>query len=220
MSEESSAKKILDSVRAETAASFAKAKKVAGPKERGEALKVKLGKPQLAKAKPDMTVKAKSGVEGGIIAPAPKTRSLAVIEFGKRAKVIEKPMTEQTHYERRGYMRNFHLEEINENTVTHLTSHNLKMIFDAALPKMQEMYNQRTPSQAERDIFRTRDLIDALGTWGPAYGDINRAVMRKYAKLGYIEIIEVPNGPKRHTFKYKLLQLTPVETQKEAQPIA
>lgn len=190
---------ILEQVRAETAKLLGK---TAGPVERGKALAAKLPKPKLATAK--TTHKA---VVTGTPAEPTKTKSLDVIEFGKRAKIIAKPVAEQTKYERRGYLRDFYVEEVDENTVTHMTSHTQGQIYERLLAELQKMYAERDPKDPN---FKTRDVINRFKTFGSSYGDIVRSAFKKLAKDGKVEITEVSHGPKRHTFNYKLLQLTPI----------
>jgi hypothetical protein len=168
---------------------------------------------ELKTAKPVKTKKVKTETAKITPTTAPEVKERPqLIEFGKRAKIVEKPEAEQTAYEKRYYMRDYHQDTVNPDTVTHLTSHTAGMIRERLLPLLQEMYAKREPKNAE---FTCRDIIDALSICGPAQSDIVRAVFRELARAKKVEEIPHPNG-RRTTFSYVLKELVPPTV---AQPV-
>lgn len=167
------------------------------PIEKGKALKAAVAKP----------------VKPTTVAPAtPVVKE--VIPFGQRAKIVEKPVAEQSKYEQRFYMRDHYVEEVNENTVTHLTSHTAASLKERLLADLQKLYAKRPePKNAE---FTSRDVKKIHKIYGPASGDVSRAALRFLAKQGKMEIIPHEQG-RRTTYSFKLLELTasvPVKAQK------
>lgn len=168
------------------------------PIERGKTL-------AKATAKPEAPVVVKI-VE--VVKPAVKD----VIPFGQRAKIVEKPVESQTKYERRAYMRNHCAEEVNENTVTHLTSHTTASLKERILADLQKLFASRAePKSAE---FTSRDVKEFYQLYGPAAGDGARAALRFLTKQGKMEIVPHEQG-RRTTYSFKLLELTaPVPQEK------
>ena len=164
---------------------------------KSKALSAQLGKPQpaLATAQP---------AQPTTVAQPVKERP-QIIEFGKRAQLVTKPSGEQTAYERRSYNRNYHTEQVDLNTVTHLTSHAVNMIRERLLSQLQKMYTERNPQSAE---FKCRDIIDIWKVYGPGQSDGIRKVFRELAKQGKVKEVPHEHG-RRTTFTYELLELVP-----------
>ena len=172
----------IESLPTVVAAVSASLPKSASPIEKGKALAAKL--PPVVKP----------------VSP-PQVRD--VVEFGKRAKLIAKPVAEQTDYESRKYMRPFRIEKPDLNAVTHLTSHTTSMIYEKAVEYMQKLYQQREPKNT---MFNTGQLSEAINTYGPARTDILRNAMKKLEKEGKVKIHpEVHGKTVRYTFE--LLEL-------------
>ena len=127
-----------------------------------------------------------------------------VIEFGKRAQLKPKPVTEQSHYEQRYYLRNYHTEQVDLNTVSHLTSHTASMIRERLLSQLQTMYAAQ--SEPKSPEFKCRDIIDAWDIFGPGQSDCVRTIFRELAKAKKVKEIPHEHG-RRTTFTYELLEL-------------
>jgi len=106
---------------------------------------------------------------------AMKTRE--VLAFGKRAQIVNKSIEEQTPYEKRGYMRNRYVEDVNQNTVTHLTSHTKQMLIPVIIGKMQEMV-----TAGHDAMFKATELESVFQIFGPAKGDVVRGALKHWAK--------------------------------------
>ena len=109
--------------------------------------------------------------------------------------ITTKSVESQTNYEKRYYMRNFHLNEVNPLEVRHETSHKLDDIIDKFI-----MYVATT----RKTSFKTGDLIDAFDTCGPSYGDINRSAMRHLKSVHAVSIKNI-GSKKRPRYRYDVI---------------
>jgi len=165
--------------------------------QKSKALSAQLGGPTTT-AKPAQPASATTAVASEV-----KLRP-DVIEFGKRAQLKPKPVTEQSQYEQRYYNRNYHTEQVDLNTVTHVTSHTASMIRERLLSQLQSMYALRSePKSLE---FKCRDIIDAWDIFGPGQSDCVRTIFRELAKANKVKEIPHEHG-RRTTFTYELLEL-------------
>ncbi len=137
----------------------------------------------------------------------PEIKVREVIEFGKHAKLVNKPVAEQKPWEHRAYLREWFTENPDVNTVTHATSHTINEIYTHAIAKMQELYAARSPVNP---MFKARDLANAFATMGPAWQDIIRNAMKKLAKDGKVAIHSETHG-KTIRYTFELLDLPQVQ---------
>ena len=159
---------------------------------------------QLGKAQPTIV---KPATVSTIVAPAVASEVKLrpdVIEFGKRAKFVPKPVAEQNEYEKRYYLKFYHCENPNQEEITHLTSHTTGQILERLLPEIQKMYAER--STPKNPMFKCRDIIDRFLICGPAQSDICRSAFRTLAKQGKVKEIPHEHG-RRTTYSYELLEL-------------
>jgi hypothetical protein len=162
-----------------------------------KALALKLGRTPEAKAisKPSTAEPAK---------PAQAKREIKAF--------IIKPVTEQSRYEKRHYMRDFHHEEKAE-VVRHATNFGIKSATEACLKEMIAL----AKSKAKQTTFVTNDLVNAIDSCGPAYGDVIRNSMRKLAKQNLVKVHKHVEG-KKVRYKFELLPAALVEP-KPAVPV-
>ena len=111
------------------------------------------------------------------------------------------PVEEQTDYEKRFYMKDYHKNEP-PTVVRHKTSHSIKSASEQCLEAMQQIHN------ANEDItmFKTSDLIALIESYGPSYGDVVRNAMRKLAKQNIIKIHNIANERSRAKYAFELLK--------------
>ncbi len=161
------------------------------PLERGKALKTKLSQPAVTTA---------------VAAVAQKVRE--VVEFGKHAKLVAKPVAEQKEWEHRSYLRDWFNEKPDVNTLSHSTSHTTNEIYEHAISAMQELYTKRSPANP---MFKAHDLVEYYHIMGPAISDVVRNAMKKLQKDGKVKIHtdHVGKNP-RYTFELLELPQTPV----------
>lgn len=143
--------------------------------------------------------------------PAKTTKVREVIPFGKRAKINNKPIDEQSKYERRNYMRPHWGKNVDETAVTHLTSHTKAMIIERGIKTLQKMYLKRDPPNA---IFHTGEIETELKVYGPGKGDIIRGAMHELQKQGKGVIVHRIELGRTHRFEFELTELpaSPVAT--------
>jgi len=177
--------KALNEVKAET--------KDLNMKEKAEALAEKLN----SESKATKTTKSKTK----------KTKQSKTAETTEKTKRDVKayaivPVTEQTNYEQRFYMRDYHKDEKN-TVVRHKTSHNIKSSVEQCLEFMRQMRD----ASSSVTTFTTSDLIKAISSYGPSYGDVVRNAMRKASKLNLVKIHEVQaNERTRIKYRFELLE--------------
>ena len=99
------------------------------------------------------------------------------------------PVTEQTNYEQRFYMRDYHKDEKN-TVVRHKTSHGIKSSSEQCLEFMRQMRD----AESSVTMFTTSDLIKAISSYGPSYGDVVRNAMRKLAKQNLVVIHKIADN--------------------------
>ena len=156
-------------------------------------------------------------VPAGVIAPATATpakpakdkakkgsKATAKPESAKREVVAFAviPVDEQSRYEKRYYLRNFHANE-EATVVRHKTSHGITSASEACLTYMREQ-----AKAAKKRTFRTRDLVQAIDSYGPSYSDCIRNAMRKAASQGLVKIHKVEDGS-RSKYEFELLAEKP-----------
>ena len=138
--------------------------------------------------------KAKKGSKA--TAAKPETAKREVIAF------VIKPVDEQSRYEQRYYMRDFHKDE-QATVVRHKTSHGIATASEACLA-----YMRAQADKTKKRTFRTHDLIQAIDSFGPSYGDCIRNSMRKLKAQGLVAIHPVEDGS-RSKYEFELLKEKP-----------
>ena len=158
-------------------------------------------------------------VPAGVIAPvtAPASKPVKPVKIkAKKGKATVKPestkrevvafavvpVDKQTRYEQRYYMRDFHKDEA-ANVVRHKTSHGIASAEDACLA-----YMRAQAKAAKKRTFRTHDLITAIDSFGPSYGDCIRNAMRKLQTAKLVKIHRVEDGS-RSKYEFELLAEKP-----------
>ena len=137
-----------------------------------------------------------------------KTKKSAKTETTEKTKRDVKayaivPVTEQTSYEQRFYMRDFVNNEKN-TVVRHKTSHSQKDALEQCLKFMRE----QAQSEVKQTIFTTSELRNAINSYGPSYTDVIRNAMRKLAKQDVVRIHKVAENERtRAKYKFELLKL-------------
>ena len=157
--------------------------------------------PVIATASKPATAKpAKDKAKKGSKATAkPETAKREVVAF------VIKPVDEQSRYEQRYYMRDFHKDE-QATVVRHKTSHGIASASEACLAFMQAQADK-----TKKRTFRTHDLIQAIDSFGPSYGDCIRNSMRKLKAAGLVQIHRVEDGS-RSKYEFELLKEKPAVT--------
>lgn len=104
------------------------------------------------------------------------------------------PIDEQSRYERRHYMRDFHNNEKPE-VVRHSTSH-----------KLADAKEQILAFMKPEKKYRTGDIVEAIDSFGPSYGDVIRNSMRALKKEGKVQIDRISlNERTRAKYEYSLI---------------
>ena len=126
----------------------------------------------------------------------PETAKREVVAF------VIKPVDEQSHYEQRYYMRDFHKDE-QATVVRRKTSHGIATASEACLAFMRAQADK-----TKKRLFRTHDLIQGINSFGPSYGDSIRNAMIKLKAQGIVKIHRVEDGS-RSKYEFELLPEKP-----------
>ena len=179
------------------------------PKARAEALKAKLNQskplPNGKQSKAKATAKPSTGKPKPEPSEATAKREVVAVQI--------KPVDEQSPYERRYYLRNFHADE-EDTVVRHSSSHTIAKAMEEALAFMRKVC---TESKGTKKVFRTGEIIAAIKSYGPGYGDGIRNAMRKADKAGLVKMTEVAEENCRSKYQYELLA---VKEPKQPKPAA
>ena len=137
-------------------------------------------------------------------ATAPKEKAVVAKSEKKRDVVAYAvvPVDNQSRYEQRYYMRDFHTNEA-VTIVRHKTNFGIDKAEELCLAYM------RAQAKANgRKVFRTNDLINAIDSFGPSYGDAIRNAMRKAQASKIVKIHKVANNPRtRAKYEFELLKI-------------
>ena len=137
-------------------------------------------------------------------ATAPKTKAVVAKSEKKRDVVAYAvvPVDNQSRYEQRYYMRDFHTNEA-DTIVRHKTNFGIEKAEELCLTYM------RAQAKANgRKTFRTNDLINAIDSFGPSYGDAIRNAMRKAQASKIVKIHKVADNPRtRAKYEFELLKI-------------
>lgn len=128
------------------------------------------------------------------------------------------PIKKQTNYERRLYMRN-HFANEKQTVVRHVSSHSIETAKVQCLAYMQSVIktiHEETKKElsqiAQQRLFPTRELRDAIESFGPSQTDCIRNAMRKLAKQDVVKIHKLSDNERtRVRYKFELVKLDNVK---------
>lgn len=118
----------------------------------------------------------------------------------------------QSAYERRHYMRNHFINE-KQTAVYHISSHSIERAkvqcleyMQNTLQKIHEETKQELTQIAQERLFATRELRDAIQSFGPSQTDCIRNAMRKLAKQDIVKIHKLSDNERtRVRYKFELV---------------
>jgi len=180
-------KKTLDAISKKNTSTIDKSKLLA------EQLNRQSAKQQTVKRKAERKVKAEKTTRD--------VKAYAIVSVDK-----------QSNYERRHYMRN-HFTNEKETVVRHKSSHSIETAkvqcleyMKNTLQKIHEETKQELSQIAQQRMFYTRELRDAIQSFGPSQTDCIRNAMRKLAKAEIVKIHKVAeNNRTRVKYKFELV---------------
>lgn len=144
----------------------------------------------------------KSKVKGGGDTGAKKAEKAKEATAKVRREVAAltiKPLEEQKRWEKRGYMRE---KDEPATHVRHKSKFGIKEAFQLGLQWMAAQYKA-----TGKKIFTVRELIDALGSFGPAYGDCFRNAFEKESRTKHPLTFyrEIPKERQKTRAKYEIV---------------
>ncbi len=142
--------------------------------------------------------------------PSKAKKAAAPTEAPKREVVpfIVKAVVDQSKYERRSYMRNFHINEA-EDVVRHVSAYGV----DEALKKSLA-YMKKVHKKSGQTMFKTGELIIGIKSYGPATGDCIRSAMTKLDKQGLVKKSTIEGEKSRAKYQFEYIPVAETEPAK------